>query len=286
VTITNRVSLKSVMSGNTPIADVVDAPTIGAATAGIESATVAYTAAATGGTATSFTAISTPGSLTGTGASPITVSGLTGGTAYTFKVYGTNASGVWSGVQSAASSSVTPAVATAYESIASATGTGSSGTITFSSIPSTYQHLQLRVISRSTSASSSGEALNLRLGAGSIDTGANYARHYIYGEGTTVAAAGSASASTIQMITSVAGGGATSGIQGVTIIDIHDYASTTKYKTVRAFTGVDFNNANGALALVSGLWMSTSAVGTLRLYHNTDSFTTGSTFALYGIKGA
>jgi hypothetical protein len=31
----------------------------------------------------------------------------------------------------------------AYESIASATGTGSSATITFSSIPSTYQHLQI-----------------------------------------------------------------------------------------------------------------------------------------------
>ena len=36
-------------------------------------------------------------------------------------------------------------VPSSYESIASATGTGSSGTITFSSIPSTYQSLQLRV---------------------------------------------------------------------------------------------------------------------------------------------
>ena len=143
MTITNRVSLKSVNGGNTPIADVVDAPTIGTATAGVEAATVAYTAATTGGAATSFTAISTPGSITGTGASPITVSGLTGGTAYTFKVYGTNAAGVWTATQSQASNSVTPEVASSFESIATATGTGSSGVITFSSIPSTYKHLQI-----------------------------------------------------------------------------------------------------------------------------------------------
>ena len=150
MTITNRVSLKSVEFGITSIDDVVDAPTIGVATdAGTgTSATVAYTAAATGGAATSFTAISTPSSLTGTGASPITVSGLTAGTAYTFKVYGTNASGAWSGVQSAASNSVTPEVPPAFESIATLTGDGTASTLTFSSIPSTYVALQVRFMSR------------------------------------------------------------------------------------------------------------------------------------------
>jgi hypothetical protein len=59
------------MAGVTPIDDVPDAPTIGAATnVGTSraynngSATVAYTAAPTGGTATTFTATSTPGSFT------------------------------------------------------------------------------------------------------------------------------------------------------------------------------------------------------------------------------
>ena len=87
---------------------VSGAPTIGTATAGNASATVAYTAPAnTGGSAiTTYTATSSPGSFTGTGASPITVSGLTNGTAYTFTVTATNVIGV--SAASSASNSVSP----------------------------------------------------------------------------------------------------------------------------------------------------------------------------------
>ena len=107
MTITNRVSLKSVEFGITPIDDVPDAPTIGTATAGVGSATVTFTPAATGGPVTTYTATSTPGSITGTSSSsPITVSGLTASTAYTFKVKGTNSTAT--GPESAASNSATP----------------------------------------------------------------------------------------------------------------------------------------------------------------------------------
>jgi hypothetical protein len=284
VTITNRVSLKSVMGGNTPIADVVDAPTIGAATAGTEAATVAYTAATTGGTATSFTAISTPGSLTGTGASPITVSGLTGGTAYTFKVYGTNASGVWSGVQSAASNSVTPAVATSFESIASATGTGSSNTITFSSIPSTYASLQLRVMARDTSNGGTDPLFFfMRMNS---DTSVNYAFHGIDADGDTVQPQWDNTANRIPFGVFAASGYAT-GMMGTAIVDIDDYAVTTKNKTIRSFSGVDRNASTGDLVtLRSGVWFSTAAINTLSITNNGGSpFTTNSVFSLYGIRG-
>lgn len=87
---------------------VPQAPVIGTATRGTTSATVAYTAGATGGSAVStFTATSSPSSITGTGASPITVSGLSNGTAYTFTVTATNANGT--STASSASNSVTPA---------------------------------------------------------------------------------------------------------------------------------------------------------------------------------
>jgi len=88
-----------------------NAPTIGTATAGAGSASVAFTAPSNvGGSAiTSYTAISSPGGITGTAASsPVTVSGLTNGTAYTFTVVATNSYGP--SASSAASNSVTPAV--------------------------------------------------------------------------------------------------------------------------------------------------------------------------------
>jgi len=101
-----RANTSGITKTGTAISDVPDAPTIGTATAGAGSATVTYTAAATGGTVVTFTATSSPGSLTGTGASPITVSGLTNGTAYTFTITGTNTTAT--GAASAASNSVTP----------------------------------------------------------------------------------------------------------------------------------------------------------------------------------
>lgn len=107
MTIINKVSNKTLMPGITAIPDVPDAPTIGTATGTSgTSASVTFTAAATGGSVTTFTATSTPGSFTGTSAtSPITISGLTTNTSYTFKIKGTNATAT--GPESAASNSVT-----------------------------------------------------------------------------------------------------------------------------------------------------------------------------------
>ena len=83
------------------------APTIGTATAGVVSATVAYTAPTNLGAGTvTYTATSSPGGLTGTGASPSTVSGLTASTSYTFTVTAATPGGT--SAASAASNSVTP----------------------------------------------------------------------------------------------------------------------------------------------------------------------------------
>jgi len=265
------------MGGNTPIADVVDAPTIGTATAGTEAATVAYTAAATGGAATSFTAISTPGSITGTGVSPITVSGLTGGTAYTFKVYGTNASGVWSGVQSAASNSVTPAIATAFESISTTTLASSTGTVTFSSIPSGYKALQIRAIARSTFGNNTGDQVTIQVNG---ITASSYSYRHIGANGSSVDVNGFGTQTTMGL-GYAPNDGTTANVFGAFIIDVLDYTSTSKFKTFNAFGGYD-SSGQGTLRLQSGLFQSTNAVTSISLTHNT--FKAGSIFSLYGVK--
>jgi hypothetical protein len=105
---TSRQQLQALGAGIWPATP--GAPTIGTATAGDASASVTFTAPAYTGypaVITGYTVTSSPGGLTGTGASsPITVSGLSNGTAYTFTVTATNATGT--GPASAASNSVTP----------------------------------------------------------------------------------------------------------------------------------------------------------------------------------
>ena len=170
----------------------------------------------------------------------------------------------------------------AFESIAYADGTGSSGTITFSSIPSTYQHLQIRAIMRNSAAASDASFGQMRVNGDT--TTANYAWHELYGDGASVSASGANDG--LPYYGTVVRNNATSGIVGVTIIDIHDYASTSKYKTIRVFTGND-RNGSGDIVLWSGLWENTNAITSLDfLAGGANNFTTATSFALYGIKAA
>jgi hypothetical protein len=181
-----------------------------------------------------------------------------------------------------ANNSASASVAGAYESIATATGTGSSGTITFSSIPSTYQHLQVRWNGRTTLTGSDRQGLLLRFNG---DTSGIYDYHGLFGDGSTVNASAevSVSGSSIQV-----GWCTTNNVASDTmatgIIDIHDYASTTKNTVLRTMSGFDLNGS-GRLILLSGGYRNTAAINSITLFVS-NNFTTNTTFSLYGIKGA
>jgi hypothetical protein len=70
-------------------------------------------------------------------------------------------------------------------------------------------------------------------------------------------------------------------------MDILDYASTSKNKTLRTFAGGD-NNGGGSVDLWSHLWMSTSAITRLTFYAysqgSASNFGANTRFALYGVK--
>lgn len=167
-----------------------------------------------------------------------------------------------------------------YESIATVTvGAGGTSSVTFSSIPSTYQHLQVRGIMRNTA--SNDYTLRARLNS---DTGSNYARHTLKGNGTAASAVGESTQAYISLDEMAPLSSNTANAFGVIVLDILDYQNTNKNKTVRALGGFDANGV-GRILLDSGLWQSTSAITQIQFFMAADNFAEYSTFALYGIKG-
>ena len=274
---TNRTSPKK-----GKVVDIPTVPTIGTATAGGELATVEFTAATKGGPISTYTALSSPGSVTATGSSsPLTVTGLTAGTAYTFTVRGNNATGA--GEYSFASNSITPTVATSYESIATVTLGSAQATIEFTSIPSTFKHLQVRFIARNSGSNVNGyQALQYN---NDTTNGNYYFYHYLEGDGSS-ATAGAGGTNALSLAGRSAGANATANNFGVGVIDILDYANTNKNKVHRVLTGTD-NNGSGLVELSSGQWYSNSAITSIKFLAGAGgyNFASGTQFALYGIKG-
>jgi hypothetical protein len=172
---------------------------------------------------------------------------------------------------------------TSYESIQTYTvGAGGQASITFSSIPSTFKHLQVRGISRDTSATYASNDMVMQLNS---DTAGNYSWHRLYGTGSAAAADSAANASYMD-IGQESTAAASANFFGTSVVDILDYADANKYKTVRCLTGIDLNGgADGRVMLTSGNWRSTSAVSTVLVKPVSGNFAQYSSFALYGIKG-
>ena len=165
-----------------------------------------------------------------------------------------------------------------YESIATQVGTGSA-TITFSSIPSTYKHLQIRA------QAPVGNYITGKLQFNS-DTGSNYSRHTLLGNGGGSVQATSSGASQTYISLGADNGYGRSSYAYTMVIDILDYSNTNKYKTMRMLAGFDTSATDGGeVCLESGLWMSTSAINTITFGTTSGSYSTAAKFALYGIKG-
>ena len=159
-----------------------------------------------------------------------------------------------------------------FQLLASTTvGSGGAATITFSSIPSDYTHLQIRGIYDSVFQADNTLRFN-------SDSGSNYSWHSVYGQGSSVTAINSVNSTNCYF-------GYTANVASVNgcVIDILDYKNTNKYKTIRALAGYDANGS-GFIFFSSGSWRNTNAITTITLHSDTN-FTQYSHFALYGILG-
>lgn len=157
-----------------------------------------------------------------------------------------------------------------YEPIATTTLGSSQTSVTFSTITGSYTDLRL-VMSGSMSA---GADVVLQLNS---DTGSNYSRTYLIGSGSATGSGRTASSTTMPVFFI----GATSTYSA--FADFNNYSNTTTYKTVLCRSG----DTGSYVEANVGLWRSTAAITTIKIEAaGGPTFSSGSTFTLYGITAA
>lgn len=161
-----------------------------------------------------------------------------------------------------------------YEPIATTTLGSSTSSVTFSSIPSTYTDLVVVFV-----GTVNGDTVYMTFNS---DTGTNYSRTYIDGDGATAYTGRTGSASNMRLsgiMTSLV-----NTVPALITLDIFSYSGST-YKTVLQSLNVD-KNGSGEVARQVHLWKSTAAVSTISLNAGASTFTTGTSITLYGITKA
>lgn len=169
----------------------------------------------------------------------------------------------------------------AYDLLETTTLTTSASSVTFSGLGaySDYRHLQIRSITRTNRPSAFSTLSRLRFNS---DSATNYAQHILFGQGSSVVTQGFANVSGFDRMYSD-GADSPAGSFTANVIDLLDFASVSKYKTLKLLGG--HAQSSNIIMLSSGLWMNTSAVTSITFDDfQSNSFVAGSRFSLYGVK--
>jgi hypothetical protein len=156
------------------------------------------------------------------------------------------------------------------------------GTITFSSIPATWNHLRLQILGRSAGAVGNENVL-IRFNS---DSGANYNTQQTQSNGTSLTGTGLVN-QTGAIVASLTGANVTSGYASGSTVDILGYAQTNFFKVVLSSIWI-INGTSGTTnqfaVQLDGIWKSTSAIAQIDLtLVSANNFVAGSIFSLYGM---
>lgn len=155
-----------------------------------------------------------------------------------------------------------------YIPLATITLTGTDSSIDFASIPATYRDLVLVVQGTTTT----GAGLPMRFNG---DSGSNYSNVVAYGDGSSTAS-GSGSGTSFEL-------GYFTTNPAMSIVQIMDYSATDKHKTALIRYGSPAST--NITAMRAGRWASTAAITSITLTLTTGSYSSGTTFSLFGIAG-
>lgn len=170
-----------------------------------------------------------------------------------------------------------------YDLLETTIVSGSPSSVTFSNLNNyaDYKHLQIRYVAKFNS-SSSARWMSMRFNS---DSGSNYGWHYLQGEGVGNVS-GSAWNNYSYVVVGEPSGNNTSEVFTPGIVDVLDFSSTTKNKTMRSFWGLADNSISyWRVGVYSGHWRSTSAITSIQLQaDNGSAFINGSRISIYGVK--
>ena len=158
-----------------------------------------------------------------------------------------------------------------YEPIATNTLGSAAATVTFSSITSGYTDL-IMVISAFTGNDLPEYTMRLN-----SDSGTNYSVTTLEGAGTAAVSQRQSNQPQMYIVGFQAG---TYTEPYTTLIQFMNYSNTTTNKTILS------RSSSNAASAYCGLWRSTAAINTIAITTPSSTFSTNTTFSLYGIKAA
>lgn len=161
-------------------------------------------------------------------------------------------------------------MAITYEPLATTTLGSATATVTFSSIPSTYTDLVLIATVKLTTDNTDRLILQFN-----NDTSNNYSTTFLYVENSTVLSGRMTNVNEMRFYNQ-----STANFYP-NIIHIMDYVNNTTYKTAIGRTSA----ADISPVTTVGLWRSTATITQVDV-KSPNTFTSGSTVTLYGIKEA
>ncbi len=161
--------------------------------------------------------------------------------------------------------------------------------VEFTSIPSTYEHLELTGSTHSDGALYY-ETINVQLGTGggAADSGTNYSNAQIYSYYNTIGGSGVTGLAAWYGL--FAAEGKSGRVRyGTGRVLIMDYANANKNCSSFAdMGGAYYNTSSNYTEIIGSVWDNTGAVDRIKIlpYTGSQNLVRGSTFTLYGIKSS
>jgi hypothetical protein len=177
-----------------------------------------------------------------------------------------------------------------YDALASVTLSSSASTITFSGIPNNYKHLQIRILSQTTRSTYNVDSFGIAING--VGTGTLYSRHQLVSNNGGTSAVNSFNqpgTPSVNPFIDTTTSNAGANVFGSSIIDILDYASTTKYPVIRAIGGGDTNGIVssfcGTVGLSSALYAVAGPINSFSMFVTYGTtFNAKTTASIYGVR--